>query len=257
MNQCTVFASEVYYNLTNLYSDLRSQYKLKKLPDIIYLQYKHAHVFVFSYGTVVSWLASDHDNEEILSLIKEFESLDNNKIYSEQYAVAYGDQIKIIDNTIYINQESITSMLAISIGLAQSEKLGVFEHKVDDLIKEIQPLYQYLAKFGKISLSRSKISKKIGQLFSVRSFINLQMSILDTPDFFWEREELEPIYQTTIHYLELKPRMHALNSRMNIIQELYDVLHNELQTKHSHRLEWIIIILIFIEVILSLYWKYM
>ena len=40
-----------------------------------------------------------------------------------------------------------------------------------------------------------------------------------------------------------------LNKRLDIIKELYDMLASELATAHSNKLEWIIIILILIEVI--------
>ena len=252
MNQCIVFASSADYDLPNIYRTLKDSYKFKLFRDVFHLSYKNGHVFIFSYGTTVCWLLSEMDCAAVLELLAQFQTSNSTKLYNEKYNVQYSDKIRIAENTIYTVQDSITSMLAISHGLAQSEKLGVFEHSVNDLINEIQPHYKYLAKFGKIALSRRKISKKIGQLFSVRSFINLHLSILDTPDYFWEVEELEPAYQAAIQYLELKPRMHALNAKMSIIQELYGVLHNELQTMHSHRLEWIIIILILMEVMLSI-----
>lgn len=252
MNQCIVTATLTNFKLSPLNKQLSKDFTTKVYHEVIYLEYNTGYVFIFSYGTVVSWLLSDHENKEVLEILQKYNKQEPGEVYRETYQVKDSEEIKIFDNTIYLNQQSKMTMLAISHGLAQSEKLGVFEYKIDDLIQEIQPLYQYLGKFGKISLSRNKISQKIGQLFSVRSFINLHMSILDTPDFFWEHEELEPAYQKAAKYLDLSPRMHALNSRMAIIQELYDVLHNELQTRHSHRLEWIIIILIFIEIVLSL-----
>lgn len=252
MKQCVVFATMADYKVTSLFNKLKENYDLRLYREVIYLKYLAGHVFIFPYGTIVCWFLSEQERSEVIKLLSLFQTDNLNKIYSEKYNVEMDDEISISENTIYLNKKSVASMLAISHGLAQSEKLGVFEYKIDDLIKEIQPLYQYLGKYGKIELTRKQISKKIGQLFSVRSFINLHMSILDTPDYFWEREELAPIYQQAIHYLELRSRMHSLNARMRIIQELYDVLHNELQSKHSHRLEWIIIILILLEVILSL-----
>jgi uncharacterized Rmd1/YagE family protein len=252
MKQCVVFATMAEYKVASLFNKLKQSYDLRLYREVIYLKYLEGHVFIFPYGTIVCWFLSEQEHTEVIKLLSLFQTDTLNKVYSERYNVEIDTEISISENTIYLNKKSATSMLAISHGLAQSEKLGVFEHKIDDLINEIQPFYQYLGKFGKIALTRKQISKKIGQLFSVRSFINLHMSILDTPDYFWEREELAPIYQQATHYLELKSRMHALNAKMRIIQELYDVLHHELQSKHSHRLEWIIIILIFIEVFLSL-----
>ena len=39
-----------------------------------------------------------------------------------------------------------------------------------------------------------------------------------------------------------------LNKRLDIIKELFDMLANELHTKHANMLEWVIIVLIVLEV---------
>ena len=42
--------------------------------------------------------------------------------------------------------------------------------------------------------------------------------------------------------------MEVLNKRLDIIKELFDMLASELANRHSNTLEWIVIILIMIEV---------
>ena len=49
-------------------------------------------------------------------------------------------------------------------------------------------------------------------------------------------------------YLEIDHRAEVLNKRLDIIKELFDMLANELHNSHSNKLEWIVIILIFIEI---------
>ena len=49
-------------------------------------------------------------------------------------------------------------------------------------------------------------------------------------------------------YLEIDRRAEVLNKRLDIIKELFDMLANELHNSHSNKLEWIVIILIFIEI---------
>jgi len=41
----------------------------------------------------------------------------------------------------------------------------------------------------------------------------------------------------------------VLNKRLDLIKELFDMLASELHTSHSNTLEWIVIILIVVEVI--------
>ena len=76
--------------------------------------------------------------------------------------------------------------------------------------------------------------------------------MLDTPEFFWEHPELEPFYRRTSHYLDITKRVEALNRRLNVVHELFEILRNELNHQYSSRLEWTIIILIVIEVVVTL-----
>jgi len=76
--------------------------------------------------------------------------------------------------------------------------------------------------------------------------------LLDTPEFFWEYSELEPYYRLVAHYLDIERRVNVLNQRLTVLKELFDMLNNEINHKHSSRLEWTIIWLIVIEVIIEL-----
>ena len=56
---------------------------------------------------------------------------------------------------------------------------------------------------GKIKLTRTSITKRIGQLFVDRASINLHSDILDHPEFFWEDDEWLPLYLRAAKYLEI------------------------------------------------------
>ncbi len=86
------------------------------------------------------------------------------------------------------------------------------------------------------------------QLFVDRASINLHSDILDHPEFFWEDDEWLSLYLRASKYLEIDRRAEVLNKRLDIIKELFDMLASELHQSHSNKLEWIVIILIVIEV---------
>ena len=56
----------------------------------------------------------------------------------------------------------------------------------------------------------------------------------------------------TAEFQDISVRQGILNHRLDIIQELYNILSNELNYKHSARLEITIVVLIAIEVVLAL-----
>ena len=57
----------------------------------------------------------------------------------------------------------------------------------------------------------------------------LHVDVLDTPEFFWEYPELEPLYIMTANYLDIETRVEVLNQRLDVIHELFEMLGNELQ----------------------------
>ncbi len=109
-----------------------------------------------------------------------------------------------------------------------------------------------LAHRGKISLARKEISKRIGELFIERTSVNLHSDILDAPVFIWDHPEYESLYTMTINDLELHARTAVLNRRLDIVKELFEMMRDELNNRHSTMLESIIVLLIMIEVFLTL-----
>lgn len=88
-----------------------------------------------------------------------------------------------------------------------------------------------------------------------RSSVNLHLDVLDMPDFFWERPELEPLYKLTRSYLDLNKRVDILNRRLDVLKELMEILKDQLNTQHASRLEWIVIWLIVLELCISVIWN--
>ena len=60
----------------------------------------------------------------------------------------------------------------------------------------------------------------IGELFILRININLQGSVLDSPELMWSEPELEPVYAAVRSYLEITQRVSLLNQRLDVIGDL-------------------------------------
>lgn len=207
-------------------------------------------IFYFAYGCVVLWGFTEEEEQAILGSLKEFEKDSLLKPEMDEFTFVYGDTMRIEEDEISLQTKNTLTKLAISYGLAQSVKLTTFEETIQKTIDNTKNLPQDLATKGKISMSRRDISRKLGELFIERNFINLHSEILDTPEFFWNYPELEPFYRRTAHYLDVTKRVEVLNKRLGVVHELFEILGNELNHQHSSRLEWTIIILIFIEIII-------
>ena len=253
---CCAFCNASAYQIKPLAEFLRSSYRVIMFRDVAYaeipIEGKPCDVFFFPYGSIVCWGAPQEQGQQILELVKNYAYQRNEEVETDVFTYILGDPIKIVDDEISLPNFDLQTKLAVSHGIAQSVKLGTFETALQRTFLLTRQIPEDLARQGKIPLSRREIRRKMGELFIERNTINLHLDVLDTPEFFWDYPELEPLYNLIANYLDIGKRVEVLNKRLNIVHELFEMLGNELNHQHSSRLEWIIICLIVIEVVLSL-----
>lgn len=253
---CRAYCTASSYHIKTLYERLKHVgANVTLYRDVVHFNVPGEameDIFYFSYGATVFWGLSIEQCQSYLAQIKEFEEQPLDEIESDEFTYIFGDTPKIVEDEIILPDTEVLSRLAISHGLAQSVKLGTFESAIRKTFNHTKHIPEDLAKRGRIPLSRKEIRRKMGELFIERNSVNLHFDVLDTPEFFWEYTELEPLYAMAAKYLDVETRVEVLNQRLDVIHELFEMLGNELNHQHSSRLEWTIIILIVMEVILTL-----
>ena len=84
--------------------------------------------------------------------------------------------------------------------------MGIWEASLDHYIDSIEFITEDLKAGRRIEMSRPEVLRKQGELFALRHLINLSSDLLDTPDFYWERDDLESLYQQTCAYFSIAKR---------------------------------------------------
>ncbi|KKA19661.1 Uncharacterized protein T310_6347 [Rasamsonia emersonii CBS 393.64] len=147
---------------------------------------------------------------------------------------------------------TVLTKIAFSSGLARSTKLAVLESLLSNYFESTRDIPTLLSQGSRLPFTREFILRKTGQLLSVRAQLNLYSELTDSlPDIFWDsRHELglEGYYEQVGRALDVGIRIKVLNERMDYAQEIASVLRERLSEKHGLRLEWIIILLIAVEV---------
>eukprot|EP00871_Galdieria_phlegrea_P004820 jgi/Galph1/5339/GphlegSOOS_G3924.1 len=221
-------------------------------------------VFFFSYGVVVMWGLSEGAEWQMLDWLKDFENgrlqgeaekefllYTYENFPEEELAKVREDQVCL--SSQLSEETAVRVKLALSHGAAQSTKLGAFETAIDIVIDRTEAFPAQMANEGKLNISQRELLKLSGELYMYKAYINLQSDVLDIPDWFWDNEDVEPLYGKMARYLDIKPRVNVLNTRLETINSMYDLFRTELHVRTDQRLEWIIIWLIVIEVILQIF----
>ncbi|OGT30268.1 MAG: hypothetical protein A3E87_00840 [Gammaproteobacteria bacterium RIFCSPHIGHO2_12_FULL_35_23] len=219
---------------------------------------KDSYCYIFANGTVVSWNLSQSDFEVYSEWFKTAVIKPMANLLSDEFYYQVGEETTIVPHedlnvdclTLESNETELK--LSLSYGFSQSIKLKYYETKLDELIERYTPLTKELSSHGSIRLPYRRMQKIIGDILSVKGEINLMGDFLYQPKFFWQHPNLEVYFLMLEKYLDISRRTKTLNQQLNTLHEIFLMCSSYLETRSSHNLELIIIVLIAIEIIFSL-----
>lgn len=267
--QVTAYATADEYDLNKLLDGLTHQglYVSAGInpdaSDVLHMvatyrvETENREIYFFREGSVVFWNVPEIERDNVLRFLKKYETgrYDEEAVEEEceSLTYAYSDlptKTRLVKDKIILNTEGQTDLekYTFSNAMAMSVKLGIWESSLDKYIEKIEYVSEELSKTGRVVLTQDQVLQKMGQLFALRHLINLSSDLLDTPDFYWDHAELEQLYQKTANHLNISKRTSVMNVKLSHCIELMELLTSHLNEKHSARLEWIIIILIMVEV---------
>ncbi|KAG1678726.1 Required for meiotic nuclear division protein 1 [Nymphon striatum] len=255
------------YDLEGLNASLFKQglYQPTSMPedmhDVLHIAATHQvgkeprEIYFFREGSVVFWNISESEQKSLLSSIKKFatnlytDSLVENEFESLEYTYT-DNKTRLINGRILLNSEGSTDLekYTFSNGMALSVKLALWEASLDRYVDGMEWVTESMKKGEVLKMTRKEVFKKTGELFALRHLINLSSDLLDTPDFYWDRANLEPLYQKTCNHLNISKRTRVMNEKLNYCCMLMELLSSHLNDQHHTRLEWMIIALIAVEV---------
>lgn len=273
--QCTAFATADEYHLGSLSQELVScgYVEVTSLPrdaaNILVMGVENSAkegdpgtIFLFREGAAVFWNVKDktmkhvmqvlerHETEPYEVALVHWENEELNYIKAEGQSKLHRGEIKL--NSELDLDDSILEKFAFSNALCLSVKLAIWEATLDKFIESIQSIPEALKAGKKVKLSHKEVMQKMGELFALRHRINLSSDFLITPDFYWDRANLEELYDKTCQFLSITRRVKVMNEKLQHCMELTDLMRNHLTEKRALRLEWMIVILITIEVMFEL-----
>ncbi|KAF5279942.1 hypothetical protein FQR65_LT15124 [Abscondita terminalis] len=262
------FATAEEYDLEKLAEGLKKQdlylaQSVENNSDVLHALAKYQvgkeprELFFFREGSVVMWNITDMESGNLLAFLKKFEqdAYSDRLIQSEVEVMNYRHQAEGKQSTLekngellVVGQQNLLDKYTFSNTLALSVKLGIWEALLDKYIDSIEYVTEDLKRGAKITMTREEVLRKHGELFALRHVINLSSDLLDVPDFYWDREQYENLYMQMFSYFTISRRTKVMNEKLNHCIELIELLSTHLSDKHHIRLEWMIIVLIMVEV---------
>jgi uncharacterized Rmd1/YagE family protein len=164
-----------------------------------------------------------------------------------------GEEKALPDGRLLVKDLSEPRLLVIADALAKSVALARDERRVNTVFDTIEPFALDLASKGRPPWRRKAMLELIGQTLLVRHRVSGRVAVEDKPDVLWDRPDLERLYSRLEDEYELEARGRTINAKIDVIGETARALTDLIDVDRSVRLEWVIIVLIAMEIALSMF----
>lgn len=208
------------------------------------------YIYVKDFGSIVFIGMELADIKYVCKNIANYQSPISN-YPSEEYTILINDNIDIEVGFNEIAVSSFNSDIAhiVMLNIAQAVALDNYQYKTNDLLSQTRRIAKSLELTGNIKMPRRKLRKFVGKTMVLKNRIEENLFIFATSDLAWSDEGLNELDKQLRQELDFVNRHHSLQNSLTVVKENLDLFRDILQHKHSSTLEWIIIILILIEII--------
>jgi len=206
-------------------------------------------LYVFKYGIICFLGYDETEMSGFLQLITPyFKNYFDQRLSDEFDIETNAPAINYGYNKIEIPNPSIDAIRLIMLNVSQSVSLDYFDQQTNLLLEETNYQTQELEKKGKIDLGGKELKKYIGRTLNLKNRIAGNLYIFDSPEATWEDENLNKLDLGMKKTFDLQSRFRTIQEGLQIVKENLELFKDLLQYRNSVVLEWVIIILILVEV---------
>ena len=159
-----------------------------------------------------------------------------------------------LDDFVLAN-DSETAKLPFSYALAQSVRTEAILMDLAPLSERIKSWRRELLRSGTVQCNIKELRRTKTQLLGLSESVNgCRMVVHMSPKIFWHRDlqDMRSTYREACAFLEVEERLQHVQSNIDIVEEALSYLHDEAHASSGEYLTWVIIVLIFIEIVVVL-----
>lgn len=218
-------------------------------------------LYIFYFGSLVFVNLSFPEIQDIINYLKNIDSDIGNGVpfkYSEVFKLevldnfkaegAEGKNFEIRYNYCTAGVLKSYYLDIIATIIAKSVALENVEYNIDNLMDDIEDVIVFLDK-GRLNLSDKQLAKMSGKVLRYKYNTISSLMLLDKPDVAWNFEDAEDFYLELSTLFEMKDRYDKITHKSEILLDITEVFTGLTHSKRDNKLEWMVIILIAIELV--------
>jgi uncharacterized Rmd1/YagE family protein len=218
--------------------------------ELFYKTGAETFVYVFKYGVVCFLNYDEMGRSAFLRQIAPYCKNVFEKPLSEEFDVeTNARENKFGYNKIEIVKPDIEVLRLIMLNVSQSVSLDYYSELTNLLLEETNSHTLTLERKGRLDISGANLKKYIGKTLNLKNRIAENLYIFDSPPETWEDEDLNRIDLGLKRTFDLQDRYRDIREGLEMIRENLELFKDLLQYRNSTVLEWVIIILVALEVL--------
>ncbi|HAD13798.1 MAG TPA: hypothetical protein DCF33_15330 [Saprospirales bacterium] len=234
--------------------DLKNAYTgnlLQSSPfELFYRVDENRFLYAFDYGAVVFAGMDDTDTSKIISFLQPFLVRPLTEMLREHFEIkeAPGSTLHVGFDMLTCPKVSEDVARIAMMNVAHSVSMDFYTRRGEELLAEINVFTKQMENEGAIDISRSNMIRFIGRMLNSKNRIIENLFIFDSPDLTWDDEYLDKIHQGLARTFDIQSRFKEIEYTFKVIDDNLSVFRELYLHRESSKLEWIIIVLICIEV---------
>lgn len=214
-------------------------------------------VYLFHFGCLVAVNSTKYDLSDLYNYLCKIESASSQNVNHLEYSDSYrlniqsDRELEVHNNFMVVPKLLDYYPQIIAIVLAKSVALDRIEDNVEKVSDEIEKIIDYLDK-GKLNINDNKLAKLSAKILRYKYNTISYVMVLDKPDITWYREGADDLFLRLADLFDLQERFENLRHKTENIMDITEVFTILVHAQRGTRLEWMIIILIALEIVISL-----
>ena len=207
------------------------------------------YLYVTNYGVVAFSDMNEVQMSEALGYVKKFTENPFNERYTEQFRINENEQLEFEFDHLNVPKINEQTLHVTFFNMAQSLALDFYQNVAEKILRTIKNFTKDLEEKGKLCIKKKDMLKFVGHSLNMKNAVTENLYIFDSPQIVWEDEYLDQIHIGLVRSFDPRLRFREVENTFGVIDDNLRTFHEVLQHKESAMLEWIIIILILIEVV--------
>jgi required for meiotic nuclear division protein 1 len=207
--------------------------------------------YFFNFGVIVF---AGYTEEEMKWSIKAIQAYQKNPVTNwlrddHEISVQTGSEVAFEFDEVVVARLDDKVIRITMFNLAQSVALDHYHGVTEILLTEVKGFANQLESTGKLKISRNNMMRFLGRALNTQNDIAENIYIFDSPELVWDDEYLDKLHKGLIKHFDLRVRFNEVEYTLRIIEDNLTVFREIIHQRESNLLEWIIIILILVEVV--------